>query len=280
MSSSNNDPIIEFLDYAIDEIKIFLKDSFFNLLMIVSFITFVANITSTPTTSMYPTIKKGDWFILLKCAYGFNSHSFDMGPFGISHNYFWKNLFTYIPQKKILTFRGIKQGDVISFKTDFDLRTGFLKRAIAVAGDIVTIEKGLLIINNKPIIRKFLRSKQVKKKNKLAFTFEYFQETLPNGVTYITRYIKDQENKASNNIKNLIIPEGFCLAMGDNRDQSDDSRDNIGLVPINNISGKGFLIFFSKSSKLSLFTFDLKKVIDSVIKLPKNIKWKRIFTFL
>lgn len=279
MSNTNNDPVIEFIDNIIEEIKIFFKDSAYNLLIVLGFITFIATITSTPTTSMYPTIKKGDWFVLLKCSYGFNVHNFDMGPFGISHNSLWKNIFTYIPQKKVLQIRKITSGDVISFRADSDLATGFLKRAIGLPGDKVQMINGHLFINNQPVIKKFLRSKEVKtKKNKNNFTFDYFQETLPNGKTYITRYVKGQENNSYNNTKPVVIPEGFCFAMGDNRDKSDDSRDNIGLFPLNNISGQGFIILFSKSGKLTLFTFDFKKMLNSFIKLPTNIKWKRIFT--
>jgi signal peptidase I len=276
---SNNDPIIEFIDNAILEIKLFLKDSWYNLVTLVSFITFIANVTATPTTSMYPTIKKGDWFILLKCMYGFNFHSFDMGPFGISHNYFWKNLFTYIPQTKILALRKVTPGDVVSFRADSDLTTGFLKRIIAVEGQTVQLIEGKIYINDKSLERKFLRSK-VSKSKKEKYKFIYYEETMPNGKKYITRYIKDMEYLPHNNILKIKIPKGFCFAVGDNRDRSDDSRDNIGLVPTNNISGKAFLIFFAKSSKLSLFTLDIMTMIKSFIDLPFKIKWKRIFTFL
>jgi signal peptidase I len=276
---NNNDPIIEFLDNLIIEVKQFFKDAFLNLVILVSIITFVANATSTPTTSMYPTVKKGDWFLLLKCAYGFNLHSFDMGPMGISHNYFWKNLFTYISDKKLLAFRKITQGDVISFRINGDLNTGFLKRVIAVGGHKVQMIQGVLHIDGIAVERKFLRSKDtIVKKQKV--TYDYYEETLHNKKKHITRYIKGQEFSSVNNTTVFYVPQGFCFAMGDNRDNSDDSRGNIGLVPEGNISGKGFLIFFSKSSKLSLFTLNLKKMFTSLIKLPTHIKWKRIFTFL
>jgi signal peptidase I len=276
---SSNDPIIEFLDNLIVEVKQFFKDAFFNLAILVSIITFVVNATSTPTTSMYPTIKKGDWFLLLKCAYGFNLHSFDMGPMGISHNYFWKNLFTYFTNKKILALRKITPGDVISFRINGDLNTGFLKRIIAVGGQTVQMIGGHLYIDGKPVEKRFIRSKDtIHKKDKI--TYLYYEETLPNGKKHITRYIKGQEFSPSNNTTVFFIPHGFCFAMGDNRDNSDDSRGNIGLIPEANIFGKGFVIFFSKSSKLSLFTLNLKKMFTSLIKLPKKIKWKRIFTIL
>ena len=276
---SSNDPIIEFLDNLIVEVKQFFKDAFLNLAILVSIITFVVNATATPTTSMYPTIKKGDWFLLLKCAYGFNLHSFEIGPLGISHNYFWKNLFTYITHKKLLAFRQITPGDVISFRINGDLNTGFLKRVIAVGGQKVQMIQGQLYIDGKAIERKFIRSKDtVHKKEKI--TYNYYQETLPNGKKYISRYIKGQEFSPVNNTTVFFIPQGFCFAMGDNRDNSDDSRGNIGLVPESNIFAKGFIIFFSNSSKLSLFTLNLKKMFISLVKLPMNIKWKRIFTIL
>jgi signal peptidase I len=98
---SNNNPVTEFIDNLIVEIKQFIKDSLVNLAVLMAIVTFIVNITATPTTSMYPTVKKGDIFLLLKFPYGFNLRSFDVGPIGISHNYFWKNIFTYIPQKKL-----------------------------------------------------------------------------------------------------------------------------------------------------------------------------------
>ena len=276
---SNQDPVIEFIDNAILEIKLFIKDSIYNLLTLVSFITFIATISATPTTSMYPTIKKGDWFILLKCMYGFNFHSFDMGPFGINHNYFWKNIFTYIIQKKFLQFRKFTPGDVISFRADSDLTTGFLKRIIAVEGQTVQLIEGVVHIDGKPLPRKFLRSKIAIEKNS-KYRFLYYEETSSSGKKYITRYIKNMEYHSHNNTLKIKVPKGFIFAMGDNRDKSDDSRQSIGLVPVTNISGKGFLIFFSKSSKLSLFTLDLMTMFKSIIELPFKIKWKRIFTFL
>jgi signal peptidase I len=282
--SENNDPIIKVLDTIIAEIKDLFKMFFTWGLLLIFFLFVFFNITQTPTKSMYPTVKKGDTILTLKILYGINLHNLDIPS--IHHTSFWKNILTYIPQKKIFNFRGVKQGDIIGFRSNGDLNTGFLKRAIGLGGDTIQMKQGVLYINNKPIIRKFIRSKIVKKTDKeLNYVqkktkFLYYQETLPNGVTYMVRYIEGRENSYVNNTKPVTIPRGFVFAMGDNRDNSDDSRGNVGFIPVNNISQKASIIIFAKGGQLELLTLDIKKMLKSLKQLPTKIKWKRFGTLL
>jgi signal peptidase I len=229
---------------------------------------------------MYPTVKKGDSFILSKMSYGWNLHNFF---FGISNNDICRNLLIYLPNKRFFAYKKPRYGDIISFRQNSDLSTKFLKRVIAVGGDRIQIKNSITYINGKPLKKIFIRSKTLEnKKNpqEEGKTYLYYQETLPNNITFNTRYIKTEENSAVNHTKEFIIPEDFIFAMGDNRDNSDDSRGSLGLVPVNNIFGKASFILFSKSHKNKIFTTDLKNMFHSIIYFFKAVKYKRCFKWL
>ena len=264
----------------LNDIKNIIKDVLKFTLLIFLVGSFFFQPSSTPTSSMYPSVKKGDYFFLSKFSYGWNFHNLF---FGISNNDICRNLLIYLPNKRFFAFKKPRYGDVVSFRLNSDLSTRFLKRVIAVGGDRIQIKNSITYINGKPLKKVFIRKKTFNKKSKTSekkITYSYYEETLPNNIVFNTRYIKGEESSNVNNTLEFIIPEGFAFLMGDNRDNSDDSRGNIGLVPIGNIFGKASFILFSKSTKNQIFTTNISKMLRSIFYLFKEIKYKRCVKWL
>jgi signal peptidase I len=98
-----------------------------------------------------------------------------------------------------------------------------------------------------------------------------YEETLPNGVKY--HVLDTQPFGAADNTEEYVVPEGHYFMMGDNRDNSQDSRyqDEVGYVPIENFVGRADIIFFSVSPKARIW---------EVWKWPIAIRWSRFFNLI
>ena len=180
-----------------------------------------------PSSSMEPTLLIGDRIFVSKYSYGYSRHSFPFSP-----NFYSKRFFKKIPER----------GDVIVFKTPQDNRTDYIKRLIGLPGDIIQFINGELYINKKKIER---ISKIIDFKINLPGTADVYEEILPNGKKFTVAYTK--EYNLNKNSDQYTIPPNKYFFMGDNRDNSSDSRNlgGVGYVSEINLVGKANFIFFS-----------------------------------
>ncbi len=183
-----------------------------------------------PSGSMKETLLVGDYLFVSKLSYGYSRYSF---PFGI--NLFQGRIFAGQP----------KRGDVVVFKLPRDNSTDYIKRIIGLPGDEIQMRSGVLYINGKqvPKIRSgdFVTREEEGPQRRIP----RYEETLPNGVKYTV--LDSEPNGPFDNVGPYKVPTGHYFMMGDNRDNSTDSRAlwGVGYVPFDNLIGRAEIIFFS-----------------------------------
>lgn len=178
------------------------------------------------SVSMLPTIHSGEWDFVTKYNYGYSRYSF---PFKNS-----------LPEGKRFGAAQPQHGDVIVFKsTRKREKWPYVKRVIALPGDTVKIENGRLILNGVLVERENAGGFEYEDRRGRLYIFNQYIETLPNGVKHKIIELSDEE--PLDNTKEITIPEGYYFFMGDNRDQSEDSRGSLGLIPFENLIGKAII---------------------------------------
>ena len=170
-----------------------------------------------PSSSMEPGLIVGDRIFASKYDYGYSRHSF---PFSLP--LINGRVFESSP----------KRGDVVIFKPPHT-RNDYIKRLIGLPGDKIKLIDGTIYINSIPVEREFVRTDDK--------DIAIYKETMSSGINYETR---DLGNKPQDNIEEFIVPENHYFFMGDNRDNSNDSRF-WGPVPTERIVAKAQIIFFS-----------------------------------
>jgi signal peptidase I len=193
-----------------------------------------------PSGSMVPTLLIGDYLFVSKFSYGYSRYSL---PFGLP-------LFS----GRIL-FRSPERGDVTVFKLPTDNSTDYIKRVIGLPGDRIQMKNGVLYINDQPCPRKRIEDYLYREGNGAVFPLAQYIETLPNGVQH--RIIKMGDNGPLDNTQVYEVPPGDYFMMGDNRDNSQDSRvlSAVGYVPAENLIGRAEFIFFSTDGSARLWEF-------------------------
>jgi signal peptidase I len=193
-----------------------------------------------PSASMEPTLLEGDYIIVSKFAYGWSRHSAPFSP-----PLFKGRIFGHEPTR----------GDIIVFKLPRDGHTDYIKRVIGLPGDKIQVKQGQVFINGAPIKRQAMSSERVENAFGLPHDVLRFRETLPTGKTYIT-YSFGPDSEAENTDV-YEVPKGNYFMMGDNRDNSVDSRFptdiGVGFVPAENLVGRADIILFSWKMSASLF---------------------------
>ena len=194
---------------------------------------------SIPSGSMYPTLLVGDYLFVSKSSYGYSKHSFPLS-------------LPLIPKR--IFYSEPERGDVVVFKTPEDNKTDYIKRLIGLPGDKIKMISNEIYINNKKIFRK-----KVSNEIYTSLKVEKFKETLDNGKSYYVYEIdRDVPFFETNNFKEIIVPKDHFFVIGDNRDNSQDSRF-IGTIPKKNLIGKAVLVFLSfnvdKGSWLKFWTW-------------------------
>ena len=186
-----------------------------------------------PSASMEPTLLQGDYIIVSKFSYGYSRHSMPFSP-PIFHG----RILQHAPTR----------GDVVVFKLPRDGHTDYIKRLIGMPGDRIQMVDGGLIINGKRLPRQELSPGMVTESFGFTHPVERFLETNPEGKKYIT-YDFGPDNPVDNTGV-YVVPQGHYFMMGDNRDNSLDSRvspeaGGVGFVPAENLVGKAQIILLS-----------------------------------
>ena len=203
-----------------------------------------------PSGSMKPNLLVGDFIFVSKWSYGYSKHSL---PFSIP----------IIPGK--IFDKSPKRGDIVVFKTPENNRTDYIKRVIGIPGDVIKINEGIITINGNKIFRKKLSDFIDKDNNSNNKRVRRYKEYLFNHEIEVLDLF---DNSIADNTREFKVPENFFFVMGDNRDNSQDSRfDTVGFVPFDNLVGKAQYIFFSLENSRFL----------EIWKWPSSIRYNRIF---
>ena len=174
------------------------------LLVTVSFRTFLSAPFRMPSSSMSPTLIPGNVLVTSKWGYG------NYSTFGVS-----------LAKGKLS--KVLQRGDVLVFEYPKDRSINYVKRVIGLPGDSVEFAKGLLAINGRAVAREYASTEA---------EFELYNEALDTGV-YTIKLMMSRPG-----VNGLVrVPKGHVFVMGDNRDNSNDSR-YWGFVPLENIVGK------------------------------------------
>ena len=221
---------------SLDWFKSNFLSLFYAILIAIIIRTFIFQAFFIPSSSMEPTLLVGDRIFVSKFSYGYSKHSF---PFSLP-----------LINERVL-FSEPELGDIIVFKTPENLRIDYIKRLVGLPGDKIQMIDGILHINDIPVKRKKIRSETKLINNGQIRNVLVYEETLPNNVSYETF---DMGNTRADNTSEIFIPEDSYFFMGDNRDNSKDSRF-VGSVPKNNLVGKAQIIFFATEGGSTILEF-------------------------
>jgi signal peptidase I len=216
--------------------------------------TFLYEPFNIPSGSMKPTLLVGDYLFVSKFAYGYSRHSL---PFSLP--LIEGRIFAELPER----------GDVAVFKLPSDNRTDYIKRIVGLPGDRLQVRQGILYINGEPAERVRIENFHDDDGTSNGELTRY-RETLPNGRSFTVLDIVARGSL--DNTQVYEVPEGHVFAMGDNRDNSLDSRvPNVGFIPIENLIGRAEIIFFSTNGKARLW---------EVWNWPISIRFRRLFNLI
>lgn len=193
--------------------------------------TFAFEPFSIPSGSMKSTLLVGDYLFVSKYSYGYSRYSFPMSlaPFS-------GRIFLDVPER----------GDVLVFRLPTDPSIDYIKRVVGLPGDTIQVIRGVLHINGKAVERERIDDFVERGRSGNVSRTPRYVETLPNGVRHVILESKG-DNGWADDTPVFTVPEDHLFMMGDNRDNSNDSRvmSEVGYVPFENIVGKARWIWFS-----------------------------------
>lgn len=208
------------------------------IVMIVLLIrAFVAQAYNIPSGSMKPTLLVGDFILVNKLVYRFSEP---------------------------------KRGDIVVFKYPIDPNIDFIKRIVALPGEEVEVRNNQVFINGKP-----LPLIEVGRGEENGVRKVIYEEVLPEGIKHKVQFYEDFPF-SKRDFGPVVVPPNHYFVMGDNRDNSEDSR-YWGFLPRENIVGKAFVIYFSgdvpplQTTDVSIFT-GIKQLILAIL----NPRFERI----
>lgn len=238
------------------------RGGLFRLILIVAVIAWAVRSLifapfSIPSGSMLPTLMIGDYVVVAKWPYGYSRYSF---PFQFPP--FDGRILGQLPER----------GDVVVFRAPGE-EADFVKRVIGLPGDTVEVRDGALTLNGRPVARGDVESlamaispnspcrlvpgaAPVPRESGAgpACVYRTYRETLPNGASY--RVIDQVDKAVADNFPATQVPAGQLFLMGDNRDNSLDSRfspaeGGVGLVPLDRVIGRATFLFWSTDGSSS-----------------------------
>jgi signal peptidase I len=207
-----------------------------------------------PSGSLIPTLLIGDYLFVSKYSYGYSRYSVPFGP-PILNGRVWAS--------------EPKRGDIAVFKLPKDNSTDYIKRVIGLPGDRIQVVEGVLQINGQAVKRERIENYRTTDAFNQPIEVPQYLETLPNGVQH--KIIeRDGDRGYWDNTYVYTVPPGHFFMMGDNRDNSTDSRDqaSVGYVPFENFVGRAEIIFFSIDEGASAW---------AVWEWPWTVRWERMF---
>lgn len=205
-----------------------------------------------PSSSMVPNLLIGDYLFVSKYSYGYSSKS---------------SLFGLFPMDGRLFAKEPARGDVIVFKLPSDGRTDYIKRLVGLPGDTIQVRHGLLFVNGVAVERRLLSERVAAPYLTPPEWSDDYEETLPGGVKHAIR--EEGDERPLDDTPPFQVPRGHYFFMGDNRDNSQDSRTaGVGFVPFDHLVGKAEVIFFSLDEGAYFWQF---------WKWPTAIRWGRLF---
>jgi signal peptidase I len=226
--------------------------------------TFLFQPFNIPSGSMYPTLKIGDYLFVSKLSYGYGRYSFNFTIPGIGIK------FGPMPfDGRIVMADTPERGDVVVFKLPSDQETDYIKRVIGLPGDRIQMREGMLYLNGEAVKREPVAPFVDPQGEGHGLPVPQIRETLPNGVSYNT--LDAQPRSSGDNTEEFVVPAGHYFMMGDNRDNSLDSRFQVGFVPYENLVGRAEIIFFS---------FDVNTRLWEIWKVPFSIRWDRLLNWV
>jgi signal peptidase I len=212
-------------------------------------ITFLAQAFQIPSQSMEKTLLIGDYLLVDKVHYG------DGG--------IWSSLLPYTP---------IMRGDIIVFRYPVQPNQHFVKRVIGVPGDRVHLYRGKVFVNDKAVDDSAFAIHKSEQ-------FDSYRDNFPAG-NYISPEVNSRWWVEMHNVVHqgeIVVPANKYFVMGDNRDESLDSR-YWGFVPRENIIGRPFLIYWSvRSPETALSDGKLGRLLYTLVHLPEDARWDRTF---
>lgn len=227
--------------------------------------TFLFQPFTIPSGSMRPTLLVGDYLFVSKYAYGYSKYSLPLSP-----NLFSGRIWGSEP----------KRGDVLVFRLPSNPSVDYIKRVVGLPGDRIQVTNSVLYINDKPVERtKIGETTDVDMIGDMPgsgrlynpatdYPVGVYREKMDNGVEYNTF---DIGLSPGDNTNVYTVEPGHYFMMGDNRDNSEDSRFSVGQVPYENLIGRANVIFFSIGNGASAW---------QLWNWPIDVRWSRMFSFV
>ena len=225
-----------------------VKTLIYAVLIAMAFRTVLIEPFSIPSGSMKPTLLINDYLFVTKYSYGYSRFSMPFSP------PLWDGRIFYQQPER---------GDVAVFRKPNDNKIDYIKRVIGLPGDRIQVVGGVLHINGEAV----KRALTVPWIEPGEMRHQQYVETLPNGKRHNILELTDTQG--ADNTETFVVPENHFFAMGDNRDNSEDSRfADVGFVPMQNLIGRAEFVFFSHDGRVAWW---------EIWKWPGAIRWGRIF---
>ena len=250
---------------AVGEMVEIVKTIVFALLIALVLRVLLFQPYTIPSGSMEPNLYQGDYIIVSKYSYGYSKHSIPFSP-----PLFNGRIFNHAPRR----------GDIIVFKLPREPNIDYIKRLIGMPGDHLQVRSGVVFINGKALTRQQISGGETDMgEGDGPIPVDRFMETNPEGRSYVTNSIP--QNQAAENTGVYVVPPHCYFMMGDNRDNSLDSRfdpgmegqalgpgncgwdptvdamvpneQGVGFVPEQNLEGRAQLILLSWNKNAALF---------------------------
>ena len=204
-----------------------------------------------PTGSMEDTLLVGDHLLVDKLAYS--------PARGV--------------ERTLLPYQDVRRGDIIVFRYPMEIQQTFVKRCIGVPGDRIHLVDKRLWLNGKPMEEPYVYHKSgYIDPYRDNFPSEPYFHMLPGAREMLANHVENGE---------VVVPEGHYFAMGDNRDNSSDSR-YWGFVPRANIIGKPLIVYWSYDASTEALAgpFAIDHLLDMVLHFPTKTRWNRTFRWI
>lgn len=262
MTDAANDKVIDTNEEEVplnakEEATEFFKTLVFALTFALIIRMFLFEPFNIPSGSMKPTLLIGDYLVTSKSSYGYGQYSLSL----------FFNHYLPAPYEGRVLAHEPKRGDIAVFFLP-KLGQNYIKRVVGLPGETVQVTSGRLYINGEMVEREALG---LRKDNDSGEALIEYIETLPGGI--IHRIYERGDSEPLDNTEAYTVPAGHYFMMGDNRDNSQDSRvaSAVGFVPFENIVGRADMLFFSTNGKAKLF---------EVWKWPFSVRYSRMFNLV